>query len=384
MSVDIRSQIREQLDPPAAEAAGESSSTSPSAAFFLRASRSEVAGFFRELAILLRAGYTAPRALRLLATTLTNKDLAKTVEEVAEQTDSGIDLSRALGSFPVYFDEVTASVVEASERSSRLPDGAAYLADLMEEDGELRDRIGNAVAYPVVLFALGTLVVISLLLFVIPTFANFVMSASPDGQLTGAAGLMFKLSLLVRSPAGLVALPIACAAAAFAVISFRASNPETFDRMLGRVPVFGRIMVYRALTRFTSTLRMLTINGVALRDALRLARGSLQNHYLERAVDDMVEAAEAGRNFVEPLLEYRQVPPVFIDMLAVGVESGELPEMLHHLTQSMRARLLRTTERIMVLLQPALLVFMGGVVVAMFLFYFFPYFDLLLEVSRPA
>lgn len=383
MSVDIHSQIREQLDSSASDGAEESKSSRPSAAFFLRASRTEVAGFFRELAILLRAGYTAPRALRLLATTLTNKDLASAVEAVAEQTDSGVDFSRALGSFPWYFDEVTASVVEASERSGRLPEGAAYLADLMEEDGELRDRIGNAVAYPVVLLGLGALVVFTLLVFVVPTFAGFVLAASGEASLDGAAGVVHKLSMFVRSPLGMFLVPAAIVGAVVALVSFRASNPEQFDRMVGRVPVFGRIMVFRALTRFTSTLRMLTVNGVALRDALRLARGSLQNNYLEGAVDDMVEAAEAGRNFVEPLLEYRQVPPVFIDMLAVGVESGELPEMLHHLTQSMRSRLFRTTDRIMVLLQPLLLIGMGAIVICMFLFFFFPYFDLLMEVSRP-
>jgi type II secretory pathway component PulF len=380
MTADIRSQIHQQLESEAVAPVAKPRS----AAFFQRASRVEVAGFFRELAILLNAGYTAPRALRLLAGTLTNRDLRQCVEAVANETDTGADLSRSFAPYHWYFDEVTCSVVEASERAGRLPEGAEYLADLMEEDQELRDRIGNALAYPVVLLGLGFTVVLILLFFVVPTFARFLMEASASGELTGMPALMYKLSLFLRHPVGFLSVMSGAVATAFFVARFRAHNPATFDRIIGRTPIFGRIMVLRSLTRFASTLRMLTVNGVTLRDALTLSRGSLRNRYLETAVDDMVAAAEEGRDFVEPLQDYSLIPPVFIDMLAVGAESGQLPQMLHHMARSMRAKLLRMTERLMVLLQPLMLVFMGAMVVSMFLFYLFPYFDLLMEVSRPS
>lgn len=380
MSVDIRNQIQHQLDTPEQSGAKKARS----AAFFQRASRIEVSGFFRELSILLNAGYTAPRALRLLSGTLTNRDLSSCIEAVADETDTGSNLSRAFSPYAHYFDEVTCSVIEAAERAGRLPEGAEYLADLMEEDQELRDRIGNALAYPAVLFALGIGVVATILFFVVPTFASFLMEASPNGELTGAPAVMYKISMFLRHPVGLFTVFGGAAAAAFFIARYRAMRPEVFDRIVGMTPVFGRIMVLRSLTRFSSTLRMLTVNGVSLRDGLSLSRGSLRNQYLERAIDDMVEAAEEGRDFVEPLLNYHLVPPVFVDMLAVGAESGQLPQMLHHMTRSMRAKLLRTTERLMVLLQPLMLVFMGGMVISMFLFYLFPYFDLLMEVSRPS
>lgn len=380
MSVDIRNQIQQQLDTPAS-AEGAKPKT---AAFFQRASSIEVAGFFRELSILLNAGYTAPRALRLLSGTLTNRDLSRSVEAIADETDTGSDLSRALAPYAHYFDEVTCSVVEAAERAGRLPEGAEYLADLMEEDQELRDRIGNALAYPAVLFALGIGVIATIMFFVVPTFASFLMEATPNGELTGAPAVMYKVSLFLRHPVGLFTVFGGAITTAFLLARFRATRPDVFDRIVGMTPVFGRIMVLRSLTRFSSTLRMLTVNGVTLRDGLKLSRGSLRNRYLEGAVDEMVEAAEEGRDFVEPLLDYALVPPVFVDMLAVGAESGQLPQMLHHMTRSMRAKLLRTTERLMVLLQPLMLVFMGAMVVSMFLFYLFPYFDLLMEVSRPS
>ncbi|MFT4703379.1 MAG: type II secretory pathway component PulF [Bradymonadia bacterium] len=382
MTVEIQSQIQSQLNS-APDSAPAPATQMKSAPFFMRATRIEVAGFFREIAILLNAGYSAPRALRLLSTTISNKDLAETVERVAESTDTGVDLSRSLAAYPWYFDSVMTSIVSSSEEASRLGDGAEYLADLLEEDQELRDRVSNALSYPVVLAVLGLFVVGIMLLFVVPTFASVLLSASADNQLHGMAAVMFKLSLFLRHPLGLLSVGSVIAAVVLVTARYKSINPIGFDRMIGRIPVFGRIMVLRSLTRFSSTLRMLTINGVTLRDALKLARGSLRNSYLEHAVDDMSKAAEEGRDFVEPLLNYRAIPAVFIDMLAVGVESGELNQMLHHMTRSMRARLLRTTDRIMVLIQPLMLIMMGGLVVLVFVSYLFPYFELLLEISRP-
>ena len=141
-------------------------------------------------------------------------------------------------------------------------------------------------------------------------------------------------------------------------------------------------MMVGSLARFVNMLHILTANRVSLLKSLELARGAVSNAYLSKAIGDMITNAEAGKSMAEPIKEYKSIPPVVADMVAVGEESGRLDEMLGFLARTLQADLARTSNRLTVLLQPLMLLFIGGMVLTIILVFFYPYFEILTNISQ--
>lgn len=379
----IKEQIREQLKAgrPPEDKDKDPAPQRPS--IFTRAKRQEVANALREFSILIAAEYPLHRALRLLAANTANKHLASTIEQVAEQVETGAALWQCMARHPWYFDGVTLNVVRAAETSGKLAEGLGYLADLWEQDGEIRDKLGQALAYPTLLLFLFVGVISLLLVFVVPSFGKYIVQQEGRAgiKLEGGAALVFAASDFLRAPYGVPVLLFLLAAPVFLLLQWKRRNPLSFDRMLGHIPVLGRLMLMAELTRFVNIMHLLLKSGVNLLQGLDLAKGSLGNAYLAQAVDEMHRSVEQGKTMVAPLDAYGEFPNRVKDMLAVGEESGKLEAMLGHLSRSMRAELMRTIDRLMVLLQPILLVLMGVIVLGTFLTFFLPYFDVLMALS---
>jgi len=348
--------------------------------FFSRASKIEVAGFLREFGILIGAEYPVVRALNLLAANTSNKNLASTVTQVSGLVQTGVNLSEAFSQHPWYFDKVTINTIRASESSGRLSEGLDYLANQYEYDQEIKDKVVAATTYPAILGIISVSVIVGMLVFIIPEFAGYLTEAG--GQVEGLTAFIIQLSEFVRNPVGAAATLLAIALPAFAVSRWRRQNEVSFDTFVGRLPIVGRIMMLASLTRFVNMMHMLLANDVKMLQALSLAKGSLGNAYLRKAIEDMHKNVEQGKGLSEPLSKYTEMPPILCDMFSVGEESGKLPEMLSYLSSSMKSELNRTTDRIMVLLQPIMLIFLGGIILGTFAIFLMPYFELLTTLSQ--
>ncbi len=378
---DVKEQIRQQLK--GSKAAGaedkqEASSGAPN--LFTRASKLEVASFMREFGILIGAEYPVVRALKLLSENTSNRNMASTVSQLSGLVTTGTSLSQAMSRHPWYFDLVTINIVRAAEASGRLAEGLDYLADQYEYDQEIRDKVSSAMAYPAVLAVISLSVVLALLIFVIPDFGKYLEEAG--GKIEGISSFVFGLSSFVSSPVGIPLTIILLILPVVVVYQWRRRDEIGFDTFLGRIPIFGRIMMLASLTRFVNMMHMLLVNDVKVLQGLDLAKGALGNAYLRRAIFDMHASVQQGKSMAEPLGNYSNFPSIVRDMISVGEESGKLPEMLTYLARSMRLELMRTTDRIMVLLQPFMLVFLGSIVLLTFLVFFVPYFELLSQLAR--
>ncbi len=381
MSTDaFKEQIREQLKANQPDTR-DSSPQRPS--LLARATRTEVGNSLREFSVLIAADYPLHRALRLLSTNTANKHLASTIEQIAIQVETGAALWQSMARHPWYFDGVTLNVVRAAEATGKLSDGLGYLADLWEQDGEIRDKLWQALSYPMLLIIMFVGVISLLLIFVVPTFGSYMnqMAGRSKAKIEGGAALVYAASDFLRSVYGLPVVLFLVAAPIFLIYQFRRRNPLAFDRMLGHVPILGRLMLLAELTRFVNIMHLLLKSGVNLMQGLDLAKGSMGNAYLSQAVDEMHKSVEQGKSMVAPLSHYREFPNRVRDMLAVGEESGRLEQMLGHLSVSMRSELIRIIDRLMVLLQPLLLIIMGVIVLATFLTFFLPYFSVLMDLS---
>lgn len=379
---DIKSQLKVQLESAGGEV--EEDVAPPGAARrptpFQRAYRGRIAGFMREFATLVTAGFPVVRALDVIGHNISKPHLADTVRQIRDRIDAGGSVHRAIAEHPWYFDTVVVNIVRVAEESSELGEGLEYVAQMLEEENEIRSKTGNALAYPLVLLSLAFGVVFLMLFFVVPRFAIVIEQAG--GELTGVAGMLGDLSRFITSPIGILLMIILISGPILGIAAFRRARREQFDTMMGAVPFLGRMMMLGELTRVATMLRLMTMSGVPIRNAILLAQGAVTNMYVRNALAAMAESAESGKSLAEPLQRFGALPYTFAEMIAVGEEAGRLSEMLGHLADVMRNKLAEAVERAPVVLQPLLLIIIGAMVVAIFVSYFFPYFELLTAMSQ--
>ncbi len=376
---DIKSQLEEQIssETGAAETV-EVARGRPS--LIGRVPRARIGAFVREFGTLVSAGFPVVRALDVLTHNTRNARMAATLRAIRESIDSGVAVYRALGDHPWYFDAVVVNIIRSAEEAGKLGEGLEYVADMLEEETAIRSRLGNALAYPFVLMSLSFFVVLLMLFFVVPQFTSVIEQSG--GELDGMAATVGKLSAFITHPAGFVLMVILIAGPFIGLLTFRQMQRLRFDTFLGSLPIVGRLMMLAELTRLSNMIKLMTQNGVPIRSALSLAQGAVNNTYVRNAVAAMGASAEQGKSLAEPLENYSALPYFFPEMIAVGEESGKLTEMLDHLSRVMTRKFEDSVERLPVVLQPLLLIFIGGVVVAIFMMYFFPYFDLLTSLSQ--
>lgn len=379
MHVDesIKNQLKGQLQAQKEET--EDVAPSAPGLFAKRASRVEVSSFLREFGVLIEAGYPVIKAVRLLGKNTSNPNLKQTIESIGNQVERGAPLSKSMGRYPWYFDPVVVNIVKASEASGKLDSGLTYIADMVDFDQEIRDKVGHALTYPVILFSTTLMIVVAMLVFIVPLFGKYLKEAG--AEFTGTAAFVYKISEILRSPLWLLTFALVGGGVLFGLYRFRKANELQFDMMVGRIPIVGRLMMLASLTRFVNMFHMLAVNGVGILQCLDLAKGALGNAYLRKAINEMHASVESGKSMAEPLKKYTDFPPVAIDMISVAEDSGKLAQVLSSLAKTMKTQLLRSADQITVLLEPIMLLVLGCIAMTVVLTFFLPYFEVLSAVA---
>ena len=347
--------------------------------FWRRAPNDDVVSFYRQFSVLIEAGHPLNRSLEILQRSVSHPDLRACARALSEAVGSGKDLDEAMSAFPWYFDRGSVAVIRAAHEAGNLSEALHYVADASEHRAEVRGNIESAMAYPIILMGITLLAVLMMLFWVVPTFTAGLTQAG--AELTGLSALVVAVSDFVRTPYGIPLLAILFVAAIVALRYARRAAPETTDRMLGRFPILGRLMLLAHTSYFTDALYMLTKHGVPLPQALTLASDGIANSYLRAAIERSRAEVEAGRSLTTPLQDFPNLPPVFLEMLSVGEIAGQLPTTLGHLSRFLRRKLANASARFAVILQPVMLVVTGLIVIAVVLAFFTTYFDVLTQIS---
>lgn len=370
----LEEQLRAQVE---AEAATAKAAGRPS--LFARASTREVIGFIRQLAILARGSHTLAAALEVLARSISNRDLATTVRQISVQVEEGVPLSDAMSDFPWYFSEITTGIVAASEASGSLGEALDQIAADLEDDQAFRNKVFDALLYPTVLMGAFVLVGWVLLAFIVPKFSELITRTG--AELEGMAAVMLSLSHFINAWYGMPLLLLLFFGSIFGMRRLRSRKPLLFEAVMSRIPIIGSILLKAAMRRFTGTLDLLLRHNVALPTALGLCEKVVSNHYVARTVAQMRVNVDEGKPMSEVLHTKSRLHPVVIDMISVGEETGQLEDMLGHLVAYIRSDFERVTTRLSVMLQPAVLILIGGLFVLVFLSFLLPYFDVLTTVG---
>ena len=347
--VEVRESSSERKDSPAR--------TVSLSTIFSRVSSAEVTAATRQLAILLGAGVSLLAALDSLMAQSGNPAFSRVMAQVKESINEGNSLAHALSMHPRLFSQIYVNMVRAGEASGSLDQVLARLAEFTESQQALMSRFKAALAYPVLMMLIGTLILFFLVTFIVPNITRIFIEMQqalplPTVLLIGASGFLKSYWWL------LIGLLVLLVVAMTRIVKTERGR-RAWDEMRLRVPVMGGINIRMAMARFGRTLGSLLRSGVPVLTAMRIVRNIVNNTAIAEAIDDVMENIGRGTSIAVPLSRSRWFPPMAVQMIAVGEQSGELENMLDKIAdvyeREAETRLMAMTS----MLEPVMILVMG-------------------------
>jgi len=327
---------------------------------FQRVKPGELSATTRQLSILLGAGVTLVASLDALIAQIANPLLKKVMAQVKEDVNEGRSLAFSLSQHPKIFSQIYINMVRAGEASGSLDLVLDRLAEFSEHQDALRGRFRAALAYPVFMFFIGSIILFFLVTFIVPNITKIFSDMHqtlplPSLVLIGVSNFLKSFWWLV-----LLAL-IGCVVLIKKLIKTPKGN-HIWDEIKLRIPVIGAIYLKMAMARFGRTLGSLLRSGVPPLSALEIVRNIVNNTLIAEAIDHAMEEVEAGASLATSLAQSRWFPPIVIQMISVGEQSGELENMLDKVADVYERE---TESKIMAMtsmLEPVMILVMGVVV----------------------
>lgn len=325
----------------------------------LRSDRSLPLRLARELSGLLDSGFSLDASLELLADMFPDPG-GSLVAGVREQVREGVPLSEALGGRPERFDRFYVAMVRAGEEAGALPEVLGRLADRLERRAEARRRVTSALVYPAIMTVVGGAAVAVLLVSVLPKFVSILEGAEQQVPLTTA--LLLDVSALLTDHGWLLLLLGAVAVVAWGRIRGTEAGRRRLDAALLSVPLVGRLRREELTSRFCRTLATLLESGVSFLGAVGAAAETVPNRVFRDAFAEVSADVERGEPMAPTLAETGAVPELAVRMVRLGEESGQLGTMLRKAADVYDRRVEETTDRLVSLVEPALILFFGVLV----------------------
>ena len=343
--------------------------------FSNRVKQKDVAIFCRQFATMINSGLALIRALSILSEQTENKTLAGICGEVRLDVEKGASLSQALARHPKAFNRLFIAMVKAGETGGSLDNTLLQLADIIEKQVELKRKIKSAMTYPVAVLCLVLLICSAMLIFVVPTFKSLFSSLGgtlplPTRLLIGASSLTKKFApLIVLFDVGLVIM--------FKRWLRTDGGRARWDAFKLRVPIFGKLVHKTAMTRFARTFAVLLRSGVPILESLEITSETVNNTVVSRVVKDVQDAVRQGETIHGPLSKHPIFPPMVTQMLAVGEETGMVDVMLEKVADFYDQEVEATVDALTSLLEPLLIVVLGGAVGGMVVALYMPMFKII-------
>jgi general secretion pathway protein F len=322
--------------------------------------KTEVAAFTRQLATLLRAGIPLAEGLGALFEQIENPRFKSVIGEIRSKVNEGSALADALGKHTKIFEGVYVSMVRAGETAGNLDQVLVRLADFMESSIKQRSKVVGAMIYPALMAVISILVMAVLMIAVVPKITS--MYEDTDKALPWNTVLLIESSQFLGAnwlPSLLVLIAV--------VIGFRmwrrsAAGRATWDRLILRLPVIGPLARQIAIGRFTRTLGTMLQAGVQLLRALDISKDILGNVVLMKVIEGAREQIQQGESIALTLKKSGHFPSVVTHMIAVGERAGQLEQMLANVADAYDADTDAQLSRMTALLEPLMIVAMGGAV----------------------
>lgn len=329
----------------------------------------------RQLATLLKANVPLVDSLGAVTEQTEHPTLKEAMADIRSQVNEGSPFHKALAKYPHIFDGIFVSMCEAGEMSGTLEIILIRLAEFTESAADLKSKVSSAMTYPAIML-ISTIGLLSFLaLSVIPGMKD-VFSSFPDLQLPWYTIMVFNASSVLQSYWYVFLIVSFFSVSLFLTWKKTPQGRQSWDAISLKLPFMGRMNQMVAVSRFTRTLATLLTGGVAMLQALQICRTVVDNHVLAQAVDSARSNISEGESISGPLKKSGQFPPLVIHMVSIGEKTGELENMLIQVSDAYDFQVKTEIEKLTGLMNPLILLIMGGVISLIVFAILMPMFEL--------
>jgi general secretion pathway protein F len=318
----------------------------------------DVSVFTRQLSTLLGAGMPLVPSLSILMKQTNNPLLKKSLAQIREQVNEGKSLTESMSGFPQIFSPFYLNMVRAGEASGAINLVLERLADFQENQQALMNKIRSALAYPIIMFFIGSAVILLLMTFVVPKITDIFTDMHQTLPLITL--VLITVSNFLKSFWWLILIILATSIVAFRyAITDTEKGKRLWDNVKLKVPVFGQINRKIAIARFSRTLATLLQSGVPLLQAMEIVRNVVNNTIISEAIGKAGKDVEEGKELSGPLTQSGIFPPMVTEMIAVGEQSGTLEAMLNRIATTYETEAQADIMVMTSLLEPVMILVMG-------------------------
>lgn len=329
--------------------------------------------FSRQFATMISSGLTLIRSLNILAEQSENKRLAEVLGEVRNDIETGRSLSEAMADHE-EFPKLYIAMVKAGETGGMLDQVLLRTADTLEKDLALRRKIKSALTYPVVVLIMAVVLVGIMLTFIVPTFVE--MFDTLGGTLPLPTRILMIASEILRSYWYIIMFTPVLAWKGFVYARKQPKVRYQLDRLKLKLPVFGALFHKLALARFARNLGILLRAGVPILTALEITADTVNNGVIGDATNDVKMSVKEGESVAGPLSKHPVFPPMVVQMISVGEDTGAMDTMLEKIADFYDQEVEAMTESLTAMLEPLMIGVLGGVVGGMVISLYLPMFKI--------
>ncbi len=340
-----------------------------------RVPEKDVVVFTRQFSTMINAGLPIIQCLEIQSAQQENKEFKKVLSAVKNAVETGETLADALRKHPTAFDALYCNMVEAGETGGALDIILGRLAFFMEKNMKLKKQVKGALVYPASVITVAIIVIAIMMIFVIPAFQKMFSGFGADLPLL--TQIIVNISAFMRNNVIFII-------AAIFIISFTLKKTyqksdkahHFFDSMFLKMPIFGMLLRKVAVAKFTRTLGTMISSGVPILTSLEIVARTAGNVVIEKAILSTRESISQGKTIAEPLMESGIFPAMVVQMIAVGETTGALDDMLNKIADFYDDEVDAAVSAITSLIEPLLMVFLGGILGTMIVGMYLPIFML--------
>ena len=333
-----------------------------------------LAGFYSQLADLLKGGVPLLRALKILHDQTSNNNLKFVVDHVYRRVEAGETLAEAMARYQIVFGEMGIQVIRAGGEGGFLEESLYHIAEYTETQDDLKGRIVGALVYPVLLLVVLVVVVTAIMVLIVPSFAPLFETMRRQGDLPLATEILLRIATDMQYILA-AAVPIAIAGIIwFRFWSTTDQGRRAVDQFKLRVPIAGRVYEGFAVARFCRILGTLLRNGVPIVKSLEISGAATGNRILSDAISEASENISGGARLAEPLAKSGCFPRAVVEIISIAEEANTLDTVLVEISESLEKRNWRSLDLAVRFIEPLMLIVLGVVILALVMALMLPLF----------
>ena len=327
-----------------------------------RVSGGKMAAFYSQMGTLLRSGVPMLRALNVLSQQSGNKTLQIALADVKSRVEEGESLGDAFARYPKIFNDMAINMVRAGSEGGFLEDALDRVAVFVELQEELKGKTIGALAYPLFITGVGSIIVMVLLVYFVPKFDPLFNTMRERGSLPAATEVLLAISRVAQSYWWIVLAVMAAIVIGLIQYLKTENGKRRFDLIKIKTPLLGTVFLNLAVSRFCRVLGTLLANGVPLLKSMDISRMAAGNRILAQSIADAAEEVTAGARLAKPLESSGHFPQTVVEMISVAEESNTLDKVLVQISENLEKITFRRLEVVVRLLEPIMLLLLAGIV----------------------